>query len=70
MSLFALALGGKDFWANYNHIRARRYAVAMTNKPTKKQPRTTPEFEQARKALANTKPISNAELVKRIKKQN
>jgi hypothetical protein len=42
----------------------------MTIKPSKKLPKTTPEFEQAIKALATTKPISNAELVKRNKKKS
>lgn len=32
-----------------------------------KLPKTTPEFERAIKALANTPPISNKDLVKRNK---
>lgn len=36
--------------------------------PKKKQPKVTPEFEKAIKALANTRPVSNEELVKRGKK--
>jgi hypothetical protein len=45
----------------------------MVKKSTKKQPKlpkTSPEFEQAVKALANTPPISNKELVKRNKKKS
>ncbi len=39
-----------------------------SNKPLK-LPKTTPEFEQAVKALVSTPPISNKELVKRNKKK-
>lgn len=42
----------------------------MNKKPNAKPakaPKTTPEFEQAIKALANTPPISNAEIIKRNK---
>jgi len=44
----------------------------MIEKPAKKSvklPKTTPKFEQAIKALAATKPISNKELVKWARKQ-
>jgi hypothetical protein len=44
----------------------------MANKSPKKQakpPKTTPEFEQAVKALGNTKPISNKDLVEWARKQ-
>ena len=48
------------------------YTGGMVKKTSKKQlklPKTTPEFEQAVKALVNTPPISNKELVARTKKK-
>lgn len=44
----------------------------MAKKKSKEQvklPKTTPQFEQAIKALSNTVPISNKELIERSKKQ-
>jgi hypothetical protein len=55
------------------HLLGRGYTKDMTKKATKKQiklPKTTPEFEQAIKALAHTPPICNKELVQRNKRKS
>lgn len=41
--------------------------LPMNKKTNPKRPKVTPEFEQAIKALANSPPINNKELVKRNK---